>query len=259
MNIQTTAIAGFATLALSVAAFSTQAASLVTNGSFESINLPPPDTSGLVTNAPTVAGWQTTSGFSFVTNGDDASASYKVPSNDGNIAGSTGPFGPLYLWNSLNGGTTPAITGSPDGGNFLASDGAYRTGPIYQVINGLVQGGTYKLSFYQAAVQQHNYTDPTTQNWVVSLGSHTEQSALMNDAPKAFVPWSLQTLFFTADGTSELLSFLAQGSITPAGVPPFSLLDGVVLVPTPIPAAAFFVIPALAGVFGFARRKRNEA
>lgn len=258
MKFHTTAIAGFATLALSVAAFSTQAASLVTNGSFESTNLPSPDTSGLVTNAPTVVGWNTSSGFSFVTNGDDASATYKNPSSDGNIAGMTGPFGPLYLWNGLNGGTTPAITGSPDGGNFLASDGAYRTGPIYQSINGLVIGETYKLSFYQAASQQHNYFDPTTDQWQVSLGNQTKESTLMNVAPKSFVPWTLQTMFFTADSTSALLSFLAQGT-PPEGAPPFSLLDGVVLVPTPIPAAAFFVIPALAGVFGFARRKRNEA
>jgi len=65
-----------------------------------------------------------------------------------------------------------------------------------------------------------------------------------------------QTFTYTASNTSEVLSFLAVG--TPAGEPPFSLLAGVTMTPTPIPAAAFFVAPALLGVFGLSRRKQKK-
>jgi hypothetical protein len=40
-----------------------------------------------------------------------------------------------------------------------------------------------------------------------------------------------QTFTFKADNTSDVLSFLAEGS--PQGPPPFALLDGVTVTPEP--------------------------
>ena len=51
-------------------------------------------------------------------------------------------------------------------------------------------------------------------------------------APGSFSGWMTESFKFTANSTSELLSFLAVG--TPSGnVPPFALLDGVSLTAVP--------------------------
>ena len=47
----------------------------------------------------------------------------------------------------------------------------------------------------------------------------------MNTASQGATPWEYQVLNFTADSTSEILSFLAYGG--PGGAPPVSFLDGV--------------------------------
>ena len=42
---------------------------------------------------------------------------------------------------------------SPDGGNFILSDGNFMNSPINQTITGLNPGNTYLLTFYQALIQ----------------------------------------------------------------------------------------------------------
>ena len=250
MNTRNIAIASFKALAFSVLAFSAQASNLVTNGDFTSI------TSGVGqlgfnTNA---TGW--TSAV------PDGSYNFVFMPGSDVTNGVQGQYsGLLALWTPGNGAPTDNhfdTNNIPGGGNFVAADGGFsgHNGPITQEINNLVIGETYNLRFNWAGAQQYGFTGATTEGWTVSLGSSTQQVGAIDNASHGFTGWQSADLAFKATGTSELLSFLAIG--TPNGVPPFTLLSNVSLT-TPVPAALFFVAPALAGVFGFSRRKQNKA
>jgi hypothetical protein len=166
----------------------------------------------------------------------------------------TGQTGPVGLYPGI---TNIMPASSPNGGNFIGADGAYGVAPITQSINGLVSGTTYLLTFYQAGAQQQNYNGGTTDRWSVSLGQQTILSDLMTNPGHDFQPWTLESMVFTATSTSEVLSFLAVG--TPAGVPPFSLLDGVSLtVATPEPSYWATIALAIGSVI-LARRQRKRA
>jgi hypothetical protein len=66
---------------------------------------------------------------------------------------------------------------SPDGGNFVLSDGDYHNSPILQTITGLILGDSYQLSFYQALAQdtEPNVTVPgaVSGQWQVSRRPHS--------------------------------------------------------------------------------------
>jgi hypothetical protein len=175
---------------------------------------------------------------------------------DTTLGGSASQFNNnVWFWGPDN--TSPVANGftaSPNGGAFAALD-SYVTanagvtvGPISQTINGLVAGKTYALSFYWAGAQQAGYTGATTDQLLVSLGAQTVDTSILNVASQGFSGWTQTTLDFTATGTSELLSFLAQG--TPAVTdPPFALLDGVDLEQVTPPAPD---VASTLGLFGFA-------
>lgn len=140
----------------------------------------------------------------------------------------------------------PVTQTSPDGGNFVFSDGDYMNSPITQIITGLTPNQTYQLSFWQALSQDKEpyVTIPgyVTGYWQVSLGSSTLNSAMMNahgdltpiGGPAAtWSPWALQTMTFTAQNATEVLSFLSVGT----GDPPLVLLDGVTMAEVPVPGA----------------------
>lgn len=184
MNVKF-AIAGFLGLLLSASAGSAGATNLVTNGSFTNFT-PPPDGSSAFystlnnTDAP---GWQTTSGYSFVVNASQATGGFNGPD------GAVSLYGP--------------ITASPDGGNFLAADGAYETGYTYTTVSGLSVGQRYTVSFYQAAGQQTGYSGSTTDLWTVGLGSTYANSTFVNSTlmslpSQSFSGWQLQSVSFTA-------------------------------------------------------------
>lgn len=196
---------------------------LVQNGDFEQTTLQGSFGFGDRYAANQVANW-TSAGYSFV-----------FASGQADTVGAEGERGHIWLWGPDyvygNGRSDNGLPdSSPTGGNFIAADGAYEAAPISQLINGLQVGQNYSLSFYWAAAQQMGYNGSSQQNWTVSLGDQTFQTATVTNVSHGFVPWQQARFTFTPTSASEVLSFLAGG--TPTGVPPFTLLDGVSLTPT---------------------------
>jgi hypothetical protein len=235
------AVVGVAALAL-LALGSPARAGLIQNGSFETTTLT--STGYFNSFSPAYGG----TGLSNVTGWTVNCAGTLFPANAGSCApgdpllvlviptGSTTGFSP---GNGLYGpgapGSTAPIPPSPDGGNFVAEDGdATLNTSFSQQVTGLTPGQTYVLSFYQAATQQIGLGGATTEQWQVTFGSQTLDSAVMNNPSASFTPWTLETLDFTATASSQTLTFLAVGA--PAGLPPIALLDGVSL-GTPEPAS----------------------
>ncbi|GAB6139308.1 hypothetical protein JCM14076_00370 [Methylosoma difficile] len=234
------------TLAMLMISFSANSASLVVNGGFEQLTGKTGDEGQLGYNM-NASGWNAT-GYNFL-----------FPSGSADTTGVTGQHGYLELWGPNNGSNNGLTASSPDGGNFVANDGAYQSGPISQTINGLTVGKAYTLNFWSAAAQQQGYTGDTTDIWKVDFGSDTQYSTLVNLPSHGFSGWVLNTMNFTASSSSQLLSFLAIG--TPSGVPPFALIDGVSLeetktTPTPIPGVAALFGIGLVRLVSY-RRKRS--
>ncbi len=145
---------------------------------------------------------------------------------------------------------------SPDGGNFVFSDGNFMNSAITQTLTGLTPGASYELSFYQALVQDVELfvtiPGPVTGFWQVSLGSNVLNSALMkgDGSTLTISPWAQQTMVFTAQNATEVLSFLSVGT----GDPPLVLLDGVDMRELPEPGTlGLLALSALA--FGAVYRR----
>ena len=223
--------AAFCLLAGGVLATPAQAGPLVANGSFEQTSLASPG--GFLcgngannTCISNVTSWTSTCSPAGPC-GSQSTPSSLLFANTNAVA-----------WNGGI-GLAGTIANSPDGGNYVALDGAaqYRSA-IMQTVSHLTVGDTYDVTFFQAAAQQKGSTGATVEQFAVSLGASTLNSAVMNDAAGGFVPWETQTLAFVATSSSEVLSFLALG--TPNGEPPVVLLDGVSLsVPEPGTIAMF--------------------
>ena len=198
---------------------------LVTNGDFEQTTMM--DAQGNFTpeqmTTTNVTGWST-SGYNFVFGAGTAST-----------VGSTGVYGPTYIWSGSAVAGGPVLSQSPTGGNFVGADGAFGVGAITQTLSGLMAGANYAVSFWWAGAQQSGYNGTTTEQWQVGLGNQTQSTAVVTDPSNGFTGWMQQTFIFQATGSSEVLSFLAAG--TPGGEPPFSLLDGVSATQVPEPAS----------------------
>lgn len=138
---------------------------------------------------------------------------------------------------------------SPNGGNFFALDGDTQfNGPLSQTINGLAVGGKYRLKFFWAATQFQNRTGETTENLLVTFGDQSFQTPTVTNPTHGFQGWFTESTLFTATSTSQVLSFLSQG--TPNGLPPVALLDGVSLqsaVPEPTTWAMLIIGFGLVG------------
>ncbi len=234
------AVAGLSAMLLLTFAISAQAANLVTNGSFESTT----NGNGQMGFNTDATDW-TTTGYNFI-----------FAPGTADTTGATGQFGNLQLWGPGNGSNNGLPATSPDGGNFVAADGAFDVGAITQTINGLTAGNTYTVGFWWAGAQQSGFDGDTTEQWQVSLGSQTQSTAVVNNVSHGFTGWMFQTFNFTADSSSDVLSFLAVG--TPDGVPPFVLLDGVSLnanTSTPEPGTCLLVMGGLLGGIGTLRSR----
>lgn len=176
-----------------------------------------------------VSNW-TTTGYNFIVFKDMGTVKDAIQSNDN---------GGIYFWgkysddaNAKSNGFTGSNSIGGSGGNYLAADGAYGVGLIYQSITGLTVGSQYDLTFNWAAAQQHGFDGSTTENWTAFLGTSSNDyqsytTTTVTNPEHGFTPWQKAGTTFTATGTSETLAFLAQG--TPDGKPPFSLLDDVSL------------------------------
>jgi len=240
--------ASAAVLALaSIGATEIAQANIITNGNFTS---PSVSTSEALTNNPefspskeiSLTSW-TAAGYSFVFTSPTATANSSVS---------------LYQ-----------VTAPPGGENFVAIDPSYKgPGSISQTVNGLTKGDTYVLSFEYAGAQQSGYKGATTEQWDVSLGGGATQDTpvinLPNDSPNSapFSGWQTETFKFVANGSSEVLEFLAAGG--PAGTePPFDLLADVSLTqqtrtPVPEPVSLSLFGAGLVGAAAIRRRKKNK-
>lgn len=191
-----------------------------------------------------------------------------VTVNNWSNGGTNGDAIVLPSWFSTNtlfpgvGFDGPVTQSSPDGGNFVFSDGNFHNSPITQTLNGLTPNAIYRLTFWQALAQdlEPNITVPgiVTGNWQVTLGV-TLNSTLMrangtNAGPGSatWSPWALQTMLFTPSNASQILSFLSFGT----GDPPLVLLDGVSLTQVPEPSAFWLLSSAGLALGGLYRRTR---
>jgi hypothetical protein len=234
-----------ATLAFCGTAHATE---FVTNGDFSSL------TSGLGqlgynTNA---TGWSVPD--------PNSGLSYAFVFDNGNTV-LNGQYGGLSLWTQSNGGGNGWSGASLTGHNFVGMDSDFQTGALTQTINGLTVGNQYTLTFNYAFGQQLDFNGATVGLWNVSLGSSTTQTPIYSVPNHGFTGWQSFSDTFTATSTSELLSFLAEGS---PQVPPFALLSDVSLTgasaaPGPGPATGPVAVLGLLAL-GYARlRARGQA
>ncbi len=216
---------------LLTAATGAQAVELVTNGSFETVAA---GVTGKTSFQNNVTGWSGGSNLTFI--------DYPGTADSSTYLTVYGPF-PNH---------------SPDGGKFVEADGAPSYSSAFtQNIKGLTVGTVYTLTFYQAAGQQQGFKGATTERWKVGFGTDSQLSSLFSLPEGGVGPWQAQTMTFTAQATSQVLSFLAVG--TPNGQPPISFLDGVSLqaaIPEP---ATWALLIAGFGMVGVAARRRQTA
>jgi hypothetical protein len=252
-NVLSRSLAACTVLAMAAIMVPAHATELVTNGSFETVTGAGVSAEIGTLGTENVSGW-TTSGYNFVF----------TPGTADNGTGAIQGGGHLQLWGAGNGGAAGNNLGvSPDGGNFVAMDGAYETAAISQTITGLVAGDQYTVSFYYAGAQQKGYTGDTTEAVKVSFGGHTIETPVLSDPSHNFTGWYSESMTFTANSTSDVLSFLAVG--TPSGQPPFTLLDGVSVTadtsgsPVPEPSSLALLLTGFAGVGGYVRSRFKKA
>ncbi len=145
---------------------------------------------------------------------------------------------------------------SPSGGNFILADGDTGFhGAISQTINGLVAGKTYTVNFDWAGASWYTTPGQTTQQFNVSLGNIVKQTEKLVTPAKGFSGWKKASFDFVAGGTSQKLSFLAQG--TPNGLPPSLLLDNVSLTAAVPEPGTWMTMMLGFGVVGAAMRRRK--
>ena len=245
LTARTVLAATAAGAALALALASAQATPVITNGSFETVTAASSTEFGTRYGGQVVTGW-TTGGYNFL---------FKPGTAD--TTGAANEYGQqLKLWGPGDGSANGLTAASPAGGNFIGADGAYGQAAIQQIITGLDVNSVASITFYWAGAQQYNFNGPSTEAWQVTLGNETHSTQVVNNAEHGFTGWQKATLSFVVTSSTEVLSFLALG--TPAGVPPFSLLDGVSISEVPEPASLALMGTGL-GIAGLPARRRRAA
>jgi len=246
MRLATLAL-GLSALALSTVTHAAPT-ELVANGGFEMLTFGPGQL-GYNTNATSwTSGVSNNPGYNFV-----------FAAGTGDTTGSQGQYGGLSLWGPNNGSANGLPAASPFGGNYLALDGAFDAHgndhgtAISQTLSGLMPGQKYAITFAWAGAQQQGFNGDTTEGVQVSFGTQTQTTTILNNVSHGFTGWQRQTFVFTAQTANVVLSFLALG--TPAGLPPFVLLDGIT--GTAVPEAATIGLMGLGlGLVAVARRRK---
>ena len=239
--------------ALLIATAATAGPNLVTNGGFEQSTYTQSQEFGVDFGGQGVTGWAASlpGGFSvYWVAANDPTTQYAL--NRFNDQGNKLAF------------SYPGV--SPDGGNFLGLDGDFvgdappvygpYNSPIVQTLDNLTVGGRYKINFYWAATQLQNRQGPTTNRLDVSFGGSSFSTDTVAVPSQGFVGWMTGSHVFTADAASQVLSFVAHG--TPAGLPPFLLLDGVSVSAVPEPATWGLLLAGF-GAIGVAARRRVKS
>ena len=158
---------------------------------------------------------------------------------------------------------------SPQGDAFMVLDADPGfSGRFEQVVNGLVVGDTYNLSFYWAAGELSNRTGYETSQLTGTFGTHAFATGIFANShptgsptaglPGDFSGWQLASFNFKADSTSQLLSFLAVGTPS-ANLPPVAFLDGVSVTSVPEPGVWALMMLGFGGLGAAARRRRRLA
>ncbi len=238
-------------MALAVAATGRASAqSLVTNGNFASSSYVFNNQFGTGFGGQGVTGWTGTTGYNlYFFNGTATTNSANTQYNSGYNTGSE----KLYASGSFTGS-------SPTGDNFVAMDADPAVGGgggVSQTINNLTVGAAYQISFVWAASQLQSRTGQTTEDLKVSLGSQYFTTPTVTNPSNGFTGWFTQVTTFTATTTSELLSFLSQG--TPTGFPPVVLLTDVSMTRVPEPGTLAVLSVGLAGLLATRRRRASRS
>jgi hypothetical protein len=218
----------------------------IVNGNFESTATG--QSAQLGTHGQSLTGWNGNGGYNFIFTPGAA-----------DTTGGEGNSGNVRLWGPGT-GSNNGLTASPDGGNYMAMDGAYSQAPLTQTLTGLVVGDQVTVTFYYAGAQQYTFDGSTTEAFRVSLGDQTQDTPILDNVSHGFTGWHQASMTFTATSTSETLSFLALG--TPSGVPPFSLLDGVSATqqsPVPEPGSLALLGTGITAAAGFLRRRLRKS
>jgi len=254
-------IACAATTALLVAG-AASAAPTLTNGNFETNT-----GNGQVAFNTTVAGWNVvppgcsptclaagTQSYTFVFNGDGP-----VSGSTADKTGANGFYGNVTFYGPgngvANGFTADTLPGG--GGAFVAADPAFQNAALQTTITGLTLGQTYQISFDWAAAQQVGFFGITTEGWHASIAGTTSSTSTATTPNMGFTPWANKTFTFTADGTSDVLSFLSFGGPS-ATQPPFALLDNVTVTPVPEPATWALMLVGVGALGAGLRMRRRE-
>lgn len=262
MNQSKPIFLGFSALILaSTVSLPAQAINLITNGglvpsqavldatgSTQSYRNPFPD--GFV-NTTDLPGWT----LRLNTPNND----YSVLTPDGTAFKNSSSVSGKYAFplNADPGQTVLSPTGS---GWFLQMDGDPQyAARLEQTVAGLTVGQAYILTFYQAAgsLNDPQFSGATTDQFTVTFGSDTQVAPMMSLADQqSVIPWSKQTMTFTATSTSQVLSFLNVG--TPAGQPPVALLSGISVEAVPWETDTLPLVGSTV-IFGLGLWARNKA
>lgn len=120
------------------------------------------------------------------------------------------------------------------------------------MINGLVVGKTYNLSWYDAAVTTGGVVAGEQFVWNANIGGVSANSNIMGPI---YNGWTANSMLFTATSTSELLAFTATGLTTG---PTNLAIDGISITQVvPEPASGMLVMSAAA--LSILKRRRRQA
>ena len=129
-----------------------------------------------------------------------------------------------------------------------------------QQINGLTVGNLYELSFEWAAFQLQGSLGATSTSIAIQFGSQSASTPSEWAPPGYTSGWMTNTTTFMALSSSEILSFVANGS--PIGINPIGAIDNVRLTaqvsPVPEPGEYATAFAGMLVVAGVARRIRTS-